>query len=76
MRTPRRLLHHWAPARLWSHWTKPHPFLAKTCLDMGWEGEIGVPKGQPVPGVIVLPEEVHPAWLAKFSHMQLPAQKR
>lgn len=45
-------------------------------LDMGWEREVGVPKGQSIPGVTVLPEEAHPAWLAKFSHVQLPAQER
>lgn len=50
--------------------------LGKTCLDMGWEGEVGVPQGQPIPGVTMLPEEAHPAWLAKFSHVQLPAQER
>lgn len=50
--------------------------LGKTCLDMGWEREVGVPKGQSIPGVTVLPEEAHPAWLAKFSHVQLPAQER
>lgn len=50
--------------------------LGKTCLDMGWEGEVGAPKGQSIPGVTVLPEEAHPAWLAKFSHVQLPAQER
>lgn len=50
--------------------------LGKTCLDMGWVGEVGVPQGQPIPGVTMLPEEAHPAWLAKFSHVQLPAQER
>lgn len=50
--------------------------LGKTCLDMGWEGEVRVPQDQPIPGMIVLPEEAHPAWLAKFSHVQLPAQER
>lgn len=37
-------------------------------LDMGWEGEVGVPRSQPVPGVTVLPKEAHPAWLAEGSH--------
>lgn len=50
--------------------------LGKTCLDMGWEGEVRVPQDQPIPGMTVLPEEAHPAWLAKFSHVQLPDQER
>lgn len=45
------------------------------CLDRGWGWEVGVPRGQPVPGVTVLPGEAHPAWLAKPSHVQLLARR-